>query len=189
VLSHLSRSFPAVVKDCELTQWLLDHGADPQFGTATTPAPVNIGDNIRSKSQLLHTVAYCGSLDTFCLLRKHGALFECSLALHAAACNPSQLPILAHLLNHEKDEVDVNEQDLYCVPHLGPPIMYAILKGNHEGVRLLLEHGADPETRRLPPFETITAMTQAQTLAFTDAEAGEKIIAILTASIEAKKDA
>lgn len=66
--------------------------------------------------------------------------------------------------------------------------MYSIHHANHEAVRLLLENGADPEARRLPPFDNITAMTQAHALALKDPEAGEKIMGMLTASIEAKKD-
>jgi len=66
--------------------------------------------------------------------------------------------------------------------------MYAILSGNVEGVRLLLNHGADPETRLFPPNDHVHAIGSARALADRKPEASREIVDKLMRAVERKTE-
>ena len=167
------------MQDIDLARWLLDHGMNPTAGSIPSSTPHSIGENGDSKGYLLYFASISSSLETFKLFQSRGANLEYSHALHGAAGpgGPSQIPIIRHLLDGEY--LDVNELDIYHIPHTGTPLMAAITGGYAEVVRVLLEYGANPYASRKSPFEA-TAMSMAQGLAHRDAETSKEIVAMLT---------
>ncbi|KUJ21370.1 uncharacterized protein LY89DRAFT_432559 [Mollisia scopiformis] len=164
-----------VLRDIDLTRFLLDQGMDPRVGSSPPPNPRKpLWGN---KGWLLHLASMFSSLETFMLLRSHGANLSYSHALHGAACGgPSQIPIIRHLLDSK--EVDVGELDAYHVPHTGTPLLAAIMKGHVEVVKVLLEYGAHPLTCIQTPYET-NAEKLARGLGRTDEEASKDILKML----------
>lgn len=169
----------AVLQDINLARWLLDHGMNPTAGFIPSSTPHSIGENGDSKGYLLYFASIFSSLETFKLFQSRGANLEYSHALHGAAGpgGPSQIPIIRHLL--DGGYLDVNELDVYHIPHAGTPLMAAITGGNFEVVRVLLEFDANPYASRTSPFEA-TVMGMAQGFAGRDAEASREIVDTLT---------
>jgi hypothetical protein len=117
------------------------------------------------------------TLETFTLLHSHGANLSYAHALHGAACSgPSQIPIIRHLLDSKA--VDVDELDVYHVPHTGTPLLAAIRKGHVEVVRVLLEYGAHPLACIKSPYET-SAEEMARALGRRDEGASKEILRML----------
>jgi hypothetical protein len=171
-----------VLKDIELTRWLLDHGMDPGIGSITPNFPLQPASYRGSKGWLLYRASAYSSLETFILLLDHGANLEYAHALHGAACKgSSQNPIIRYLLNRKY--VDVNELDTYHTPHTGTPLLAAILNGHVEVVRVLLDYGANPHAWIQYPSKA-TAMSMARDLAFQDEEDSKEIENILKEAVE-----
>ncbi|KAK0648372.1 hypothetical protein B0T16DRAFT_444441 [Cercophora newfieldiana] len=170
---------PCVIKDPKLVRWFLAHGADPSL-VPTRPAEYGL-DMQGAQGQLLKLAACWGPLETFCLLQDSGANIKYSLALHAAAYKgPRQLPILRHLL--QEGALDVNE--VYAFDHrAGTPLLEAIEGRNEEGVRLLLEYGADPD----PKLQNGSAIAAAQSLAKNDPDMSRRILDMLAGAIESRR--
>jgi len=117
------------------------------------------------------------SLETFTLLHSHGANLSYAHALHGAACGgPSQIPIIRHLLDSKA--VDVDELDVYHVPHTGTPLLAAITQGHVEVVRVLLGYGAHPLACIKSPYET-SAEESARALGRRDEGASKEILRML----------
>jgi ankyrin repeat protein len=164
-----------VLRDIDLTRFLLAQGVDPSVGKTPPPAPIA---PIRgSKGWLLHLASMFSTLETFTLLHSHGANLSYAHALHGAACSgPSQIPIIRHLLDSKA--VDVDELDVYHVPHTGTPLLAAIRKGHVEVVRVLLEYGAHPLACIKSPYET-SAEEMARALGRRDEGASKEILRML----------
>jgi hypothetical protein len=117
------------------------------------------------------------TLETFTLLHSHGENLSYAHALHGAACGgPSQIPIIRHLLDSKA--VDVDELDVYHVPHMGTPLLAAILKGHVKVVRVLLGYGAHPLACIKSPYEA-SAGEMARALGRRDKGASKEILRML----------
>ncbi len=153
----------SVLRDIELARWLLDHGMDPRIGSIPPNSPRKPASSYGSKGWLLHLASLYSPLEVFTLLHDRGANLEYSHALHSAAYGgPSQLPIIRYLLDGKY--IDVNELDIYHIPHAGTPLLAAIVAGHVEVVRVLLDYGANPHACIKIPYEA-TAVGIAQALA------------------------
>jgi len=165
----------AVLRDLDLTRFLLDQGMDPRVGN--TPPPTPRTPTRGSKGWLLYLASMFSTLETFTLLHSHGANLSYAHALHGAACGgPSQIPIIQYLLDSKA--VDVDELDVYHVPHMGTPLLAAITKGHVEVVKVLLGYGAHPSACIKSPYET-NAEESAKALGRKDEEASKEILIML----------
>jgi hypothetical protein len=165
----------AVLRDIDLTRFLLAQGMDPRVGKTPPPAPRT--PTRGSKGWLLYLASMFSSLETFTLLHSHGANLSYAHALHGAACGgPSQIPIIRHLLDSKA--VDVDELDVYHVPHTGTPLLAAITQGHVEVVRVLLGYGAHPLACIKSPYET-SAEESARALGRRDEGASKEILSML----------
>lgn len=164
-----------VLRDIDLTRFLLAQGADPRVGNTPPPYPRTITRG--SKGWLLHLASMFSSLETFTLLHSHGANLSYAHALHgAASAGPSQIPIIRHLLDSKA--VDVDELDIYHAVHQGTPLLAAITKGHVEVVRVLLGYGAHPLACIKTPYES-SAEESARALGSRDEEASKEILRML----------
>ena len=164
-----------VLRDIDLTRFLLAQGADPRVGNTPPPYPRTITRD--SKGWLLHLASMFSSLETFTLLHSHGANLSYAHALHgAASAGPSQIPIIRHLLDSKV--VDVDELDIYHAVHQGTPLLAAITKGHVEVVRVLLGYGAHPLACIKTPYES-SAEQSARALGSRDEEASKEILRML----------
>lgn len=165
----------AVLRDIELTRFLLDQGMDPRVGNTPPPAPRT--PTRGSKGWLLYLASMFSSLESFNLLQSHGANLSYAHALHGAAYGgPSQIPIMRYLLDSKA--VDVDELDVYHVPHMGTPLLVAITKGHVEVVKVLLEYGAHPLACIKSPYE-MSAEESARALGRRDEGASKEILRML----------
>jgi hypothetical protein len=131
----------------------------------------------RLKGWVLYKASIYGSLEIFKLLQERGANLEYAHALHGAAYGgSSQIPIIRQLL--DKKYLDVNELDIYHLPHTGTPLLTAIMAGHTEVVRTLLDYGANPHACKKSPNDATTTST-AQALARRDEEASKAILIML----------
>jgi ankyrin repeat protein len=155
---------------------------DPRIGSTTPKLPRQPASYRGSKGWLLYNASIYGSLETFTLLRDRAANLECAHALHGAAYGgPSQIPIIRYLLDNKY--LDVDELDIYHLPHTGTPLLAAILAGHTEVVRVLLDYGANPHACIKSPYEA-TTISGAQALARRDEEASKAILSMLKEAIE-----
>jgi ankyrin repeat protein len=155
---------------------------DPRIGSTPPKLPRQPAHYRGSKGWLLYKASIYGSLETFTLLQDRGANLEYAHALHGAAYGgPSQIPIIHHLLDNKY--LDVNELDIYHLPHTGTPLLAATMAGHTEVVRILLEYGANPHACKKSPNEATTIST-AQALARRDEEASKAILIMLKEAIE-----
>jgi ankyrin repeat protein len=150
---------------------------DPRIGSTTPKLPRQPAHYRGSKGWPLYQASIYGSLEIFKLLQERGANLEYAHALHGAAYGGlSQIPIIRHLLDNRY--LDVNELDIYHLPHTGTPLLAAILKGDVEVVRVLLDYGANPHACIKSPYEATTT-SAAQALACRNEEASNAILIML----------
>ena len=148
-----------MLKDEELVQWFLDHGADPRVGKREQWNP---GSPLTFQSGQLLDFAACGStLSVFELLLRHGAQLKLSLALHNAAgtkFTDERRKLMQFLI--EERHVNINQLDTVMGPRkIGSPLFYAARNGNTEGVKLLLDYGANAPLKN---HRAVTAADEAE---------------------------
>jgi hypothetical protein len=124
-------------------KWLLDHGANLNIGKKHMWNPSS--EFSTESGQVLDLAACASTVKVFDLLLKHGARLELSLALHRAASakfTDERRKLMEHLI--EDFHIGVNQKDDSMGPRrIGTPLFYAARRGNLQGTRLLLKHGAD----------------------------------------------
>jgi hypothetical protein len=180
-LDLLSREV-SVLQNIELARWLLDHRMDPRIGLTPRSSPRQPNSYRRSKGWLLCLASSRSSLEIFKLLQNRGANLKYAHAKHRAAYGgPSQIPIVRHLLDNKYS--NVNELDIYQIPHTGTPQLAAILKGQVEVVRVLLDYSADPHSCKKNSYEAI-AISTVEALAPRGEEASKAILIMLKEAIE-----
>lgn len=77
----------------------------------------------------------------------------------------------------------MNKLDIYHLPHIGTPLLAAILAGHTEVVRVLLDYGANPHACKKSPYEA-TTMSTAEALARPDEESSKLILIMLKEAVE-----
>ena len=155
---------------------------DPRIGSTPPKLPCQPASYRGSKGWLLYKASIYGALETCTLLQDRGVNLEYAHALHGAARGgPSRIPIIRHLL--DKKYLEVNKLDIYHLPHIGTPLLAAILAGHTEVVRVLLDYGANPHACKKSPYEATTLST-AEALARPDEESSKLILIMLKEAVE-----
>lgn len=146
-----------------LIRWFLEHGADPNLGSAKRLGPHNVRD-ARCSADALEHAARRGSAEIVKLLLDAGAIIQNGTPLHVAAglCPPgtnphagpvrpskdfdeSQIPVMELLVERGADVNEPDNKTNYVVPRY--VIVGATMAGAVQRVRWLLDHGADPDLR------------------------------------------
>ena len=153
---------PRVIENLELLHWFLLHGADPNLGEQR-PSRDRTGVSETNSCAALEVAAGQGNLAAVRMLLDAGAQIKHGIPLYfaAGACLPvtnpharrvtpskefdeSRIPVMALLVERGED-VNQAEKSRHMIPRYA--IVHAVMAGAVERVRLLLEHGADPELK------------------------------------------
>ncbi|KAH0556967.1 hypothetical protein GP486_005243, partial [Trichoglossum hirsutum] len=145
-------SLSSILKSSKLTDWHLEHGADPNLHSGRGGTP-------------LERAATGGSVHVVKSLVSHGARLEESDALIAAAASmngsPEQIKIMSYLLDNG---IDINRSERVREPDAatlltGTALHQAVNRGIAERVRFLLQRGA---SRDIKGFRGLTALEAAE---------------------------
>ncbi|OCK73027.1 ankyrin [Lepidopterella palustris CBS 459.81] len=148
--SRGSMSNSGILMSDKLTDWHLEHGADPNLHSGTRNTPLVLA-------------AYWGSVHVVKSLVSYGAKLEGTEAVIAAAAsmneNPEPIKIMAYLLD---SGVDIDR--LQCVDEAeattfftGTALHQAVEKQDVERVRFLLQRGANRNIKGFRGFTPIEA--------------------------------
>ena len=136
--------------DPVVVRYLLDQGADPNFGPAIggSICEASAFRLVSDSGAILQSAAMYGNTESFDLLLAHGAVLSNAATMHAAA-EGENIEMMAQLL---KLGVDVDQRDSYRTmgfPYYNSPLLRAMVLGKPRAVRFLLDHGAST-LRKLP---------------------------------------
>lgn len=139
---QLTEYFRYVTDDKSLTEWFLDHGADPNAQCAWDLTPMSVA-------------MYKATLDTIKMLFSRGADVKRGQLLHNAVFrdSPDVIELVGMLLDmgasineiqYENHPQAFGERYAFA---LGTPLDYAAGEGKVELVSYLLQRGADPSIK------------------------------------------
>lgn len=125
----------------EVVKYLLEHNANPNYANPNVCPP----DNIRSP---LHAAVYRQSLPILQALLDAGADPSLQAGLLFAAAEKGDFDIMRVLLDDERLNINALASDWGVMGIvLGTALHGAVMRGQTEVVRYLLEEGADPNVR------------------------------------------